>query len=88
MDGERGKHRLPGMVLAGDGSAEQGHEPVAEELVDRSLVAVHLLERDAEEAVEEIVEALGPQALRERGRMHDVAEEHAHLLALALHGAR
>ena len=45
--------------------AEQGHEAVAEELVDRAAVAMHLGQRQLEEAVQQRVHGLGAQALGE-----------------------
>src|SRR5262249_22170318 len=81
--GQRGP---PGVVLVGERGAEQGHEPVAEELVDRALVPVHLDQDRLEEPVEQRVHGLGSEPLGQRGRAGDVAEENRHLLALALEG--
>ena len=68
------------------GRPEQGHEAVAQELVDRPLVAVDLGEGQLEEPVEQQVHGLGPQPLGQRRRAHEVAEEDGDLLALALRG--
>ena len=67
-----------------DRRPEQRHEPVAEELVDRSLVAMHVGERHLKEAVDHQVKLLRPQLRRQRTGSHDVAKQHAHLLALTL----
>ena len=48
-----GEHGPPGVVLVRDRRAEQGHEAVAEELVDRPLVAVDLGQGQLEEPVEQ-----------------------------------
>ncbi len=85
-DGDRRGHRPPRVVLVGQRRAEQRHEAVAEELVDRALVAVDLAHRQLEEAVEQRVHALGPDPLGERRGVGDVAEQHGDLLALALQG--
>ena len=42
--------RAARVILVGERRAEERHEAVAEELVDRALVAMHLGERDLEEA--------------------------------------
>lgn len=34
------------MVVVGDGHAEQRHDPVADELIDRAIVAMHLGEHE------------------------------------------
>ena len=80
------EHGPAGVVLVGDGRAEQGHEAVAQELVDRPLVAVDLAQGQLEEPVQQEVHGLRSQPLRQGGRAHQVAEEHGDLLALALQG--
>src|SRR4029077_11562147 len=72
------------VVLVGDWGAEEGHEAVAEELVDRALVAVHLGEGECEEAVDDPVIFVGAGLRRQLGRADDVAEEDAHLFPFAL----
>jgi hypothetical protein len=44
-----------------DRRPEQRHEPIAEELVDRALITVHLGQRDPEEAIDHQMELLRPQ---------------------------
>jgi hypothetical protein len=58
----------------GDRGAEEGHEAVAEELVDRALVAVDLGEGECEEAVDDPVIFLGASLRRQFGRADDLAE--------------
>ena len=77
-------HRAPRVVLVGDRRAEQRHDAVAEELVDRALVAVDLGQHQLEGAGHEGVDVLGIEALGDRGEAGDVHEEHRDLLALAL----
>ena len=52
---ERGKRGAACVILVSDRGAEEGHEAVAEELVDRALVAVDLREGEREEAVDDAV---------------------------------
>ncbi len=83
-DAEGGKNRTAGMILMRDRRPEQRHEPIAEELVDRALIAVHLGERHPEETVDHQVKLFRPQLRRKRTGPHYVAKKHAHLLALTL----
>jgi len=87
LDRQGGAERALSVVLVGDGGAEERHHAVAEELVDRSLVAVDGLENDLEGAVHDRVDFFGIQALGHRREAGDVGEEHRHLLALAFDGA-
>ena len=77
---ERGAARV---VLVGERGAEEGHEAIAEELVDRALVAMHLGEGGLEEGVDEDVHPLRPEPLGERSGPNQIAEEHGDWLALA-----
>ena len=81
---ECGKRGAACVVLVGDRGAEEGHEAVAEELVDRALVAVDLGEGEGEEAVDDPVIFLRASLRRQLGRADDVAEEDAHLFPFAL----
>ncbi len=80
------EHGPARVVLVGDGRAEKSHEAVAEELIDRPLVAVDFAERQLEEPVEQEVHRLGAQAVGERRRAHQIAEEDGDLLALPFKG--
>ncbi len=81
---ERGKCGAACVILVSDRGAEEGHEAVAEELVDRALVAVDLREGECEEAVDDPVIFLRASLRRQLGRADDVAEENAHLFPFAL----
>jgi hypothetical protein len=85
LDPECRQNRAAGMILVGDGG--ERHETIAAELVDRALVAVQLTERELEESIEQGVHCLGADALRERRRVGDVAEQHRGLFALTLQRA-
>ena len=63
-DAERGVDGPARVVLVRDGRAEQRHDAVAEELVDRALVAVHLGQHEIEGAAHEPVDFLGIEAAR------------------------
>jgi hypothetical protein len=87
LDPDRRHDRPARVILVGDRRAEQRHEPVAKELIDRPFVLVHLGERQLEEPVQEAVHRLGPQLLGHWSRVRNVAEEHCHLLPLSFEGA-
>ena len=87
LDRQGGAERALSVVLVRDGGAEERHHAVAEELVDRSLVAVDGLQDDLEGLIHDRVDVFGIQALGHRRETGDVSEEHRDLLALALDGA-
>ena len=86
-DLEGGKGRAQGMVLVSHRRPEEGHEAVAQELVDRPLVPVHGGQRQLEEAVQEVVHGLGADVLGQCRGALEVAEEDGHHLPLPLDGA-
>ena len=73
----------PPVVLVGDRRPEDGHDPVAGELVDRALEAVHGVGEGGEEALHDRVPLLGVLALGHVHRALDVGKEDGDLLALA-----
>lgn len=87
LDPQGREDRPSRVVLVGDRRPEEGHETVAQELVDSSLVTVHLPEGEIEELVQEVVHAVGSKALGQGRGVGDVAEENGDLLALAFEGA-
>ena len=72
---ERGSHGPLGVVLLRDGSAPHGHDRVADELLDRSPVALDQRSRLLEVAGEELPRLLRVAALRGRGETDEVREE-------------
>src|SRR5439155_478928 len=64
--------------------AEERHDPVTRELVDRPLEAMDTFGQDLEEAVEEPMPFLRVEPLGEQQRVHHVGEEHGDLLPLPL----
>ena len=87
LDRERRAERALGVVLVRDRRAEERHHPVAEELVDRPLVAVDRAQDHLEGAVHDRVDVLGVELLGHRGEARHVREHHGDDLALALDGA-
>ena len=86
LHAERGIAAPHRVILVRDGRAEQGHDPVAHDLVHRALVAVHGLHHGLEHGVEESADLLGIAIGQQLERPLDVGEQHRHLLALALEG--
>jgi hypothetical protein len=72
-----------GVVLVRERRAEHGVELVADELDDRSVVALDLRAHHAQNLAHEQTEALRAEPLRDRRRADDVGEEHGHDPALA-----
>jgi hypothetical protein len=69
------------VVLVGNWRAEEGHDSVAQHLVDGPLVAVHGVHQDAEHGVEEPARLLGVPIGEQLHRALQVGEEDRHLLA-------
>ena len=75
-------HCAAGVILVRDGRPEEGHDAVAEELVDRALVLVDLGQHQLESARHDGVHVLRIQPLGERREARHVDEEDRDLLAL------
>ena len=73
-----------GMVLVGDGRAEDGHDAVAGELVDGALEALDRFREDGEEALHDLAPLLRVLTLGQVHRAAHVGEEHRYLLALTI----
>src|SRR5439155_12419680 len=73
-----GTHSSQRIVLANDRNAEDGHDGVADELLDRAAVPLDRLLRGLEVTGHHAPEALAVDLLPERGRAGDVAEEDRH----------
>ena len=73
------------MILEGERSAEEGHDPVAHYPVHGALIAVHCLDHAVEHRVEkELLRGLGVAVDEQLHRTLDVGEQHGDLLALTL----
>ena len=71
------------MILMGDRRAEQRHDPVAHDLVDGALVAMHGIHHHADRAIEDAARLFRVSAFDDRERALDVGEQHRDVLALA-----
>ena len=72
------------VVLVGDRGAEDGHDPVAGELVDGPLEPGHRVGEDREEALHDLAPLLRVLLLGQVHRAAHVGEQHRHLLALGV----
>jgi hypothetical protein len=72
------------MVLVSDGSAEESHDAVAHDLVDRALIAVDRLHHSLDDRVEDLPGFLGITISQELHGALEIGEEDRDLLALAL----
>ncbi len=78
--GVTGAHRV---VLVGERRAEERHDPVAHDLVDRALVAVHRFHHPLEHGIQQAPGFLRILVGQELHRALEIGEEHRDLLALA-----
>jgi hypothetical protein len=67
----------------GNGGAEERHDAVAQELVDRAFIAVHLTQDQLEGPVHELMHLFGVKSFGNGGEPGDVSEQDGHLLAFA-----
>jgi hypothetical protein len=79
---ERRVARPHGVILVGQRGAEERHDPVAHDLVDRALVAMHGLHHAFEDGVEELARVLGIAVGEQLHRALQIGEEDRDLLAL------
>ena len=82
LHAQGGADRALGVVLVGHRRAEQGHDVVADVLVDGAAVALDLLAQAPQEALDHRLEGLGVEALGHRGVAGEVGEEDGDLAAL------
>ena len=78
------RERLAAALGRSGVEAEQGHDPVADELVDPSAGFLHHLTGDGEIAVEHEHHVIGQLALREACKGAQIGEQDRHLLLPAL----
>jgi hypothetical protein len=84
---KRGIARPHGVILVGERRAEQRHDPVAHDLIHRTLVTVDGLHHPFEHRVEQLASLLGVAVGDEFSRAIHIGEEDRHLLALSLEAA-
>ena len=73
---ERCADRTLGVVLVRDRDAPDGHDGVADELLDRAAVALHTLTAEVVVAGQQLAGVLGVARLRDAREADEVAEEH------------
>ncbi len=71
-----------GVVLVGDGRAEQRHDPVAHHLVHGPLVAMDRLHHALEDGIEEPARLLGVAISQQLHRALEIGKQDGDLLAL------
>ena len=69
------------MILVTYRRPEQRRKPILADLVDRALIAVHLIQRESEQA---IGNRMGFLFRHQVTRPHQVTKQHGYLLTLAL----
>jgi hypothetical protein len=75
------------MVLVGERSPEQRHDPVAHDLIDRPFIAMDGLHHVFENGVEELPRFFGIAIGKQLHGSLEVGKEHGDLLALTFEGA-
>ena len=76
LHAQRRTHRPLGVVLMGDRRTEQGHDRIANDLVDPSTERGDVVGESGETAVDQVLDLFGIAVLREAGEPDDVGEEH------------
>jgi hypothetical protein len=74
------------MVFMGNGGAKQGHNAVAEHLVDGTLEAVHGVHHAMDGGVEELLGGFGVEATNQLSGVFDIGKQHGDLLAFTGEG--
>jgi len=83
---ERRIARPHGVIFMGERRAEERHDPVAHDLVDRAFVAVDGLHHPFEDGIENLARLLGVAVGEQLHGALEVGKEDCHLLALAFEG--
>ena len=83
LDG--GPHGAQRVVFVRDGNAEDGHDRIPDELLDRPAVSLEDRAKVLEVPAHASAQRLRIGRLAERGRTHEVAEQHGDDLALLPH---
>ena len=70
------------MVFMGNGGPKQGHNAIAEHLVDGALEAVHRVHHVVDGGIEELLGGFRIEAADEFGRVLEIGKQHRDLFAL------
>jgi hypothetical protein len=81
LHGQGGIAGTQGVVLVGDRSAKQGHNAIAQHLIDGALKAVHCCHHVLEGGIEELLGGFWVEATDELGGVFDIGKEHRYLFA-------
>src|SRR5262249_21780410 len=84
LHSERRITRAHGMILVGDGRAEEGHNPIAHNPVHGALIVVDRLDHAFEHRIEELLRVLGVAVSKQLHRALNICEQHGDLLPLTL----
>src|SRR6266850_8531502 len=76
-----------GMILVRNWRTKEGHEAVAQELIDGALVPVDLLEHQRKGTVHQLVHVFRVELLGNRREPRDIGEQYRYLLALPFEGS-
>jgi hypothetical protein len=71
------------VVFVGNGGAKQGHNAIAEHLVDGALEAVHGVHHMVDGRIRELLGGFGVETPDKLGRVLEVGKQYGDLLALA-----
>jgi hypothetical protein len=74
------------VVFVGNGGAKQGHDAIAEHLVDGALEAVHGVHHAVDGRIEELLGGFGIETTDEFRRVLEIGKEHGDLLTLTCQG--
>jgi hypothetical protein len=74
------------VVFVGNGRAKQGHDAIAQHLVDGALEAVYGAHHAVDGRIEELLGGFGIEATDQLCRVFEVGKEHRDLLALTCQG--
>ena len=88
LDLQCGDARPQRVVFEGKWGPKQRHQPIAGELVDRTLVSLNNCGRPVEQLMHDLAQPLGIQYGRQLHRTHHVREKDGDLLTLPYRAAR
>src|SRR5207302_1131988 len=76
LNRQRGCQSASRMVLVGDGSTEESHDPISGELIDRAFMAMHGTRQQSKTAVHDAVDGFGVELLAQRAEADNIGEKH------------
>ena len=80
-------HGTPlGVVLMGQRRTKKGHDAIAGELIDRTLVTVYLIHQNIKASVHDLVDFLGVKRLRHGRVIGHICKKNRDKLAFSFNG--